>query len=392
MVLKRLLKGIFKKPVQQEPEAVSEEISYSNLENDFNQKSSEISLEEKRLIEEIKSSLDSSRHGALEKVKSLEELDVYSSNIQDKAKAVIKENLDNYVSLYKGFFENLVSLKAGSLSLLLSKVDGLLKDFEKKSYKNYQKVAFLFENKIREVNAEVIKVSDYLKKVSKQNSSLVWKSEAFASVGSKFKEIADLREKVNSSEETINSFDEKISEEEQEVERIKKKIEEVKQSEVYKRNLEKEKQVKEKIREIDSDIESLKKSIDFKALGDAFHTDKDKIQLVKAYKSNFASKFKEDWGESLRGILESFGKRDLVSQIDKIGDKRQSLLDLQNSFENSGLENLESNLESSRLRIEELKSDKEKENKNRQKFLEKIDELEREIVNSLKQSGFKVVG
>lgn len=389
MVLKRLLKAFRKeKPVE---DSQVEEVAFSNLEADFKKKKEELSSSEKGVVENVKSNLLSYRSEAFEKVRALEEIDVSSSNVEDKVKSVIKENLENYIFLYRELFESLGKVNSSNLSGFLSKVDRLLKDFEKRSYKNYQKVAFLYENKIREANAVVIEVSNYLKKVSKENSSLIWKSEIFSSIDSKFKEIHGLREKVANLDKYLGSCDDEIENKEREKNDFEKKIEAVKESDAYKRNLEKEKQVKEKIREIDFDIEELKKSIDFKALGDAFHKDPNKIQLVKSYKNDFVSKFKEDWGESLKELLSSLGRRELLNKVESIGSKRQELLDLQNSFENSGLEKLESDLESIKLRISELQSEKEKEGKNREKFLSRVEDLENEIVNSLKQAGFRVI-
>lgn len=393
MVLGNFLKKVFGSKVSTEEKGEGEDssISLSNLENDFYHEKSRFSDEEKQVVSRIRSSIGDSKKGGMEKLEILEQVDVDSKNVEQRAKLIVKENLENYVSLYKKLFQDLESIGTTSLDSFLKEADKALKEFESKSYTNFQKASFLFEKKIKDANSKVVEISNFLKQVSKENSSLIEKSRAFSVVNSKLQEIKDLKKKLEDSKSGIDSIEGKLEQKKEETDKISKDLEKVKVNDAYKRNESREEKASRIKEEINSDLKGLKESIDFKSLGNAFHKDENKIQAVKAHKENFFSRFREDKGDSLEMLLGSLNRSDLVSKIESIRNKMKEVHEIEKSFEDSGYESLNSSKDRLDSEVESLKAEKSKENKNYERLSEKINSLKQECAQALREAGFNVI-
>jgi len=189
--------------------------------------------------------------------------------------------------------------------------------------------------------------------------------------------------------ETIIFLDKKICDKKEENSEILREIEKIKKSENYIKNLE----MREKVRllegELEKDLLTLKQSIDFKALTNFFHIFEGQMGIVKSYREDFQTRFKEDNGEDLVHLLNEskLNNEIILEKIRQINNKTEAIIKNREDTKKDYTEKLYSKLASIILDIGNLNNDKVREEKRNVKVKASREEDIMEIKGGLSREG-----
>ena len=377
-----------KKIIGKEEKLPEVKIGFNEIESWIENKKSEIENREKEIFVLIKDKISAVVKELDEKLIVLESIDIEQRKVDDRIKLIVKENLSNYIFCAKDFKENLTNLEEEKLQELLVKINKIFLDFNKKSYKSYQKATFLIGDEMADVKNSIIDFSKYLTRILNENKDIIDVIEVISFIKLKLRQVDETNETMSRTNERIQFLDGKIGEIDKRNEEILKEIEEIKKSESYVENLKKQEEVKLNEKELENEIYELKTMIDFKALANFFHIFEEQMSMVKVHKENFQASFQKDNGENILSLLdESKLNNDVItSKIKDINDKKEKIIKNKETIMGDEIQELSAKIQKARIEIEKLNVEKVKDTKRCEKI--KISKVE--IINSIKQELAKV--
>ena len=166
-------------------------------------------------------------------------------------------------------------------------------------------------------------------------------------------------------------------------EKILEKIEKIKRSEDYTKNLERQAKIKLCGEELEKELLSLKRLIDFKALANFFHIFEKEMNIVKGYREDFQTRFRKDDGESVVRLLNEakLNNETISEKISQINNKKEEIEKNKQEMKKDEIGGLYSETTKIILEIGNLRNEKEREEKRR----EKLKIRKRELVEEMKR-------
>ncbi|MCD4666508.1 hypothetical protein K8R47_01710 [archaeon] len=349
---------------------IKEKIYFDDLGNWVENKTKEIENKEKEIFVLIKDKTSLFIQEINEKIKILETVDIESKKIEDRVKLIVEENLNYYINHLKKFIENLEYLDEKNLGEFKDKIDDVFLDFHKKSDKNYQKATFLIGKEIGAIQDSMTNFSGYLIKLFKDNKDIINISKVISSTRLNLKQISDIDENINGINKKMKVLDKNVNNIKEMDKKVLGEIEEIKKSKNYIENLKKKEEIRLSERELENKIYKLREIIDFKVLGNIFHVDEGKINIIKSYKENFLESFQKDGGASILGLLNEakLNNEEVYSKIKQINDKKEEIIGTKKTIEKDETKELLSKIVKVRLDIENLNNEKARELKMSEKF------------------------
>ena len=101
-----------------------------------------ISESEEKIFELAKIRIDLFIKEINEKTRVLEEIDIESKKENERAKIIVRQSLDNYLSFVYVFIRELSEIEKQNLSKFIGVVGKIFSDFEKPSYIFYERASF----------------------------------------------------------------------------------------------------------------------------------------------------------------------------------------------------------------------------------------------------------
>ena len=363
-------------------------IGLNEIENWIENKKGEIENREKEIFSLIKNKISAVVKDLDEKLMVLESVDIEQRKVEDKIKLIVRENLNNYISYVKNFKENLTNLEEKKLEELIIKINKIFSDFDKKSYKSYQKATFLIGDEMADVKNIIIDFSKYLTRILNENKDIIDILEIISFIKLKLRQVDETDETMGRVNKKIKSLNEKIEEIDKRNEETLKEIEEIKKSESYAENLKKQEEIKLSEKELENEIYKLKAMIDFKALTNFFHIFEEQMSMIKVHKENFQTSFQKDDGASILSLLDEskLNNDAILARINKIKNKKEKIIKNKETIRKDETQELLAKIQKARIEIEKLKIERVKDIKR----CEKIKTSRGEIINSIKQELSKV--
>jgi len=365
-------------------EKVIEKLKPNELNNWIQTKKAATQEEESDLLKQIKKRILRLADELETETKTLQEITLGNIKAENRAKMIVGTNLDHYIDHLTNLITTLRELNITTTENLLENITTIFKDFEQKSIMNFQKASFLIGNKLSDIGVSTGVFFGDLRKIMKENESIINKSKTIFSINSKIKEMEEaekIKLELNNGIEKINN---KIKELETEKTSIEKEIEKTKKSKEYIKELKKKEEYENNKLELKTNITKLNNLIDFKLLANKFHSNPKYMTIIKDYKTNFSDAFQRDSKGKLQDLISEAkinnpSIRDILKQITKLTDNIQS-----SSFDVNKLDDLKLELGKTKLRIEDLNSEKQREQKKCDKFetnCEKIlDSIKTELI------------
>jgi hypothetical protein len=128
--------------------------------------------------------------------------------------------------------------------------------------------------------------------------------------------------------------------------------------------------------------------VDFKALGNIFHTNEEKMNIVKSHKEDFQTNFQKSNGKDILNLL-SEAKLDSAAisvKMNQIADEKEKINKSKETIKENETEVLFSKLDNTKLQINNLNDEKVKEQKKYERFEVNKDE----IMTSIKNEAIKL--
>ena len=373
---------------EKEKEIISEKLTFSEIEDWIERKRKENEIEERELVISIKDRIKNLDNELKIKLSLLDEIDIESRKEDGRIKRVVSNSRIQYIGAVNNLMANLENLKETSFPDFVKKIDRALSEFNKTSFKNYERTTILIGKEMADIKEEVKSFSKDLVEIFNSNKEISELSQRIGLIKSKLNLLDSTEKNKIGIKKTIISLDEKIKQDEKENQRCLTEIEKIKQSENYKNMLEKKEKLNILKEEFREKILTLKQLIDFKALTNFFHTNEKQMNILKEYKTDFYTNFEQDNGKRILDLLEeSKLNTNIISERENlIKSKKEILENYEKEIEKDETHNLNYKIEKITIEIENLKIEKVKERKRK----EKLNINKEELTSSLKQELGKI--
>ena len=373
---------------EKEKEIISEKLTFSEIEDWIERKRKENEIEERELVISIKDRIKNLDNELEIKLSLLDEIDIESRKEDGRIKRVVSNSRIQYIGAVNNLMANLENLKETSFPDFVKKIDRALSEFNKTSFKNYERTTILIGKEMADIKEEVKSFSKDLVEIFNNNKEISELSQRIGLIKSKLNLLDSTEKNKIGIKKTIISLDEKIKQDEKENQRCLTEIEKIKQSENYKNMLEKKEKLNILKEEFREKILTLKQLIDFKALTNFFHTNEKQMNILKEYKTDFYTNFEQDNGKRILDLLEeSKLNTNIISERENlIKAKKEILENYEKEIEKDETHNLNYKIEKITIEIENLKIEKVKERKRK----EKLNINKEELTSSLKQELGKI--
>jgi len=374
----------FRKLKNKKIEKVEEEISFNEIQDLINNKRKDINEKEKEIYSDLKKKISLDIKEITKKLTILENIDVDSKKVEDRVKLIVGENLNNYINQVKTLIENFNNLKEENPENLVKNINDIFSGFDKRSNMSYQKANFIIGKEIAAVRGSIGSLSKKLVNIIDENKEIIDTSKTISLIKNKLNKIDEVNETRNKIDERIISLDNELIDIKETDKKILDNIEEIKKSENYLKNLQKKQEIKSAEEALTKESLNLKEMIDFKALGNIFHTDKDKMDIIKAHKENFTEVYD-------RSILNLLGEAELnndniLSKVEQINDIEKEINNKKELIEKDKTQDLLDESKKIQIDIDKLNNEKEKE----LKTYDKLKINKEETINSIKEELTKI--
>jgi len=278
--------------------------------------------------EEIKSKVSTFQEEIREKVKNLERVNIEEKKVEERTKIIVKENLGNYVNHVKKLSEEVKNCGEKRLEEFREIVPEIFSDFNKKTFKSYQKSIFLAGSEVVVVRRCVGDFFSHLDKIFKKYK---WENMEVANlVATKLKNMRKIEEGRKEAEEKIKNLEKKEERLEREELKLDEDVERIKKSKNYLANLKRKEKKMEEEENIHERISELRELIDFKVLGNVFHANEKEMGLIKIYRENFRTAFQED-DKGILDLLEGakLNNEKILDKFNEIEVKKEDIKSLE---------------------------------------------------------------
>lgn len=370
----------FKKLAKKEVETPkTEKISFNKIEDWLEGKKRQHKNKEKEILSLINNKIREVVKNLNEKVKTLENIDINEKKEEDRIKAIVKENLNNYIKYVKDFTEKIDNLKPENLEKFIPEINKIFINFDKKSYLSYHKATFLVGKEMESTKEDISEFFKYSKALFDENKDFFDKSKLISFIGLNLSRINETAENTNKINEIISSLDAKIIDNKELINKILKDIEKIKKSSDYAENLKKQQEIRLIEKELEKEIYALKEMINLKVLANFFHDSEKEMNIIKTHKENFQIAFQKDNGESILNLLDKarLNNKLISDKIKYINNKKEII---KNAEFKDEIGELLSEINKIKLDIDRLDNEKIKE----MKKYEKLKLNKEEVINSLK--------
>lgn len=373
---------------RKKPEVKIEKLSMNNLDSWIQDKEEQNKAKEESLVQEIKNRILNLIDELENKKQVLYSIDISGKKVEERAKLIVKENLNHYIANLDKLLKELGTIQEDNLDSLIKETESIFLDFEKRSSLNFEKATFLIGRELEDVRKSIADFFTFLNRIIRENHDLIESSNLIPEIELKLNEFNELTALNLRIEKNLLDNLEKIIAFQKKVKLIDSEIKSIRNSEEYGKEKQEEKEIQERKHELEKEIYSFKEMIDFKKLANIFHYDPKKMNTINDYKMNFLASFQKNNGFPLISILDEANINDslILKKINDIKQKNKEIEKNINELDNQEektIELLEKNIKSLNLDIFNLNQENLKDKKRQEKIKEKQSELKDLIKNAL---------
>ena len=376
-----LFKGLFnEKKVE---EIVIEKLAFSDIENWIEGRIKENEFKQNEVILMIKDKIERHNNELNKKIKILGDFDVEAKKEKEDIKGIVNNSRKDYIRAVENFSENLNDLEVNEFEEFMKKINKIFLDFNKSSYKSYERTTILIGKETANIKESVRAFSKELLKTYEENKDVVDFFKRIFLVKSKLDMILSIDRILGKISETIPSLDEKIKGKEEENKKLREEIEKIKKSLNYLGRLRTQKKIESLKEELKNDIFRLNQLLDFKALANFHHSFEKEMNVIKEYKENFKQAFQKDGGRKILRLINE-AKLNNETKAEKVKLIRTKIEDTSNyerEIKKDEKQELYHKIKEIVLEIDNLKIERAKEEKRD----EKIRTNKEELIDSLRQ-------
>ena len=382
--------GIFdffrKKPKIEEKEkeeVVIEKIAISEVDKLLQNKIDQNGAKEKEVMDLIKSKINDLVKELGDKIVILGDFDLSKRKEEERVKNIVYASRDKYIESVGSLIEKLSRLNEYRLEEFVKKIDKYFNDFNKESYKNFERARYL-------IGKEIVSINDSLKNFSKEileayneNKHIDESYKAYMLIKEKLEYLSLIDKELDELIGKKLELDNKLISKENEHTDLSKKLEEVKVSEAYLGNLKYLENLELLKEETKKDIFELKQLIDFKELASFFHINPEQLKTVNNLRENFYNHFIEDNGKAITDFLDEakLNNEKIAEAINNVNSKLDDIKNKEKEIKKDETLELMEKIKQAESDVLTIKFEKSKEDKREDKLKEKKEET----INFLKK-------
>jgi len=373
---------IFKK--KKEKPQKPQKLSQAELQDWLFNKQVEMSNKEQHFFDEVKEKTVKLIQELTDEITVLNQIDFDKKKEREKIKAIVQENFRNYIINLERLIQKIQAIE--NSSNIISQINKMFHDFDKKSKPNYEKATYLIGKEMAATKESIRGFFKELEKVIKNNKKYIEDSQIIESIK---KDIDKYKGTIKINSQIVEEIEEqaqKINEISASLQEKEKEKEKIKESKEYLEKEEEIKKLKIKKEELEQGILKLKQLINFKSLANICHKNEKEMSLIKEYKENFKQAFNKAGGEDLAHLLKGSNQHteEILNLIQKINSTKQELSSTQ--IEHTNLNIINDSITKLKYELEQTKSVKETKKKAQNKFEENKDN----VLKALKEKLSKV--
>ncbi len=381
---------LFKKLFRQDKaeEIVIEKLAFSEIKGWIENRIKENEVKEKEILVIIREKIRKFGKEIREKIVILESVNIEAKKEKEEIKGIVNNSRKDYVKSVENFLENLYNLEMDEFEDSMKKINKIFLDFNKSSYKNYERATILVGKEMANVKEGLKVFSKELIKTFDESKGVVDSFKGTSLVKSKLDAIQVIDRTLGKISETIPALIEDIKGKEEENKKLLEEIEKIKRGSNYLERLRTQKKIESLKEELKSDIFKLEQLLDFKALANFHHIFEKEMSVIKEYKENFKQAFQKDNGENILSLLNvaKLNSEIIQEKINSIRTKIEETSTYEREIKEDETQELHSQIKIVVVEIDNLKIEKVKEEKRD----EKIGANKEELIDSLKQELGKV--
>lgn len=362
---------------------VKEKVSFSRIEDWIEEKMMENELKEKEIFAIIKEKIKKFTKELREKIVILEDVDIETKKEKDEIKEIVNNSRKKYIESVEHLIERLNNLEEAKLKIFIEKINKIFFDFNKSSYKNYERATILIGKEMRSIKESLKVFSKELVKTFDESKEIMDSFKNLLAIKEKLDMTPLIDRTLGKTSEAILSFNEKIMVKEEENKRLLEKIEKIKKSPNYLGRLRTQKKIESLKEELRNDIFSLRQLLDFKALTNFYHSFEKEMNLLKDHREDFQTNFQKDSGKIIIDLLNEakLNNNTILEKVKQIRAKTEEISDYEKEIGGDETSELYLKIEEVISKIDNLKIKKAKEEKRH----EKLRANKEDVINSLKQ-------
>ncbi len=369
-----------------------EKLTFSEIEPWIKDKIKENEAKQMEIIFGIKDKIKIQNNELNEKIRILENFDVWAKKDKAQIKEVVNDSRKDYILAVENFMGNLNNLEIKEFEEFMKKINKIFLDFNKSSYKNYERTTILIGKEMLNIKEGIRIFSKEVLKTYEENKELIEFSKTIPIIKSKYNNINFIDNSLNSIVEKKIYLDKKINGEEGKNKILKQKIGEIKISQNYLDFLKNQKKGESLKLELKENISELKNLIDFKALANFFHIFEDQMVIVKKHRDDFYSTFLEDNGKLIISFLEEskLNNNQIFEKLEKINSKIDETATHKKEIKKDETQEIYFKIKEIILEIDNLKIEKVKEGRREEKLKINRGELMDELMQELGEMGVEI--
>lgn len=357
-------------------------LELSEVDKWLDKKNKELEKEEEELREELKNKIERYNSELKEKIIALENFDISEKKDKENIKEIVKEGRREYIQMVQKLMGELANLEEKKYSDYTKKVDKLFLDFNKSSFKNYERATILIGKEMANIKNTFKNFSKELLEMFKNKTHIPEFFQIKERINLEISQLESVKEEKKRINNNFESIKKNIAKNNQNKKEILDKIKEIKNSEDNKKNLENKEKIKLLEKEIEKSVFELRQLIDFKSMTNFFHIFPDKMNYIKNYRDKFSLNFEKDLGKGILELLDEskLNNNKISDKIALIKLKIKKLDAHKNNLKEDETKTLILRIDEIEKRIENLESEKKK----FEKRIATLNTNEKDLLDSLK--------
>jgi len=376
-----MFRNFFKRKKAQEPKIESERVHSNKIETWLDKKTKEVNENEKKVFVLIEKEIDSFTLRVEGKTKILRAIDIESKKVEERAKTIVRQGLDEYLNFVEIFKKDLADIEKQKLNQFIKKADKAFSSFDKRSYIFYQRANYLIGDELVALKQEINNLSTHFTGLFDKNKKISQSFDLISSTKSKLTRLDETNIALDKINLEIKSLDKKTTENEEKGVKIIYKIKKIKVSKNYLENIKRKDEIELTEKQLEENILELKSLINFKKLANTFHSNEGKMKRIKDYRDDFQKSFTRNKGRGILNLIKEAELDDgsIFNKIKQIEEKESRVHKNKKLIKKDEVKELLEEAEKIKSEIENLASEKNKYIKRS----EKIQENKKTILKSI---------
>jgi hypothetical protein len=365
---------LFKKIINKKEKKIDQiqTINFEDINNWYDTEIQKIKTSENTILKQIENRTNIFIVEIKNNIAELEEINIDLKDANERVKKIVKQNFKQYIEHAKKLLENINTIEYTNFEKTISQLNSFFIGFEKKSILNYQKTSFLINKDLQLIRKNIIEFSKDIKNIFEENKNIIKKYKEINNIDLKVKEILKLKEKIIKFNKNLDTLNQELKDTERIKEDYLKEIEENKKNKEYIENIKKIEELKKLKQIVKDNLYKLKQIIDFKELGNIYHSNINKMEILKLYRERFQDTYLKNSGEDLLNLLENtkINNPKIIEDIKEINEYLKKIRNIKETIKEDKNEKLKFEIEKTNNKINEIKSEIDIEN---QKIKKAID-------------------